>query len=858
MRRHPYLHEKLNLLYALRANPGIRSNSDLARILGVSRQAVSSWCRGTATAAGDRLPDSHLDTVADLFAIDSSWLNLGIQDFEDAVKGSLLQQKASARKTPHQISIAAMPLTSLAIRGRDEELSCLYECWDDPRINVVELHGFGGMGKSALVNKWLSELSHDRYRGAQRVYAWSFHWQGQSGPARSAGDFFIEHALEWFGDPAPLAGTPWAKANRLARLMRQDRTLLVLDGLEALQQPPGPKIGEIDNPALSALVRELATENSGLCVTTSRLNVADLTPYKDGRVKTMAITGLSAPASGQLLRELGVIGDRESFATAVGQYAGHPLSLVLLGGYLSIACQGKIQNFKELPSLLQDKRLRNQVRNLIQIYVDWFQGGPELELLLLIALFDRAIDLGTLRRLAAEFSIPHLTAELGKLTEPEWYYPLEQLKQAQLITVQWESEEPTLDCHPLVRDSLERYLEAERNDTWQQGHKLIFRTLQRNCGQIPKSLSDMEPLFRAVIHGTQAGCYLEAFQLYHERIKAGQFSLSTEGNHYVDHRCLRAFFERPWVQPLDCLPEEAGVFLLSSAATNLIYLGRIEEAIVPSQQAIAWFIAHDRWMEAVTAAAPVVSMLIVVGRLKEATALIAELSPAIRKAENAIVRAMAANFRAYLAFLGGDVEAARDWFSQSEAILTQSVPVDPAPFPTISAYYCKFLLDTENPRQALERLLKTFAWRQRKAWQVKVDTTSLLASDKLVLGLTFLKLGDHINAKKYLDEQIAMFRSADEWLYLPTGLNSRARYYIHQQDFDSAARDLKEALEISQRTGAIMGLWEACLEFANLHFQRGEYDLARDFLGRADALPGMQAYHFRDHEIQTLQQQLAC
>jgi hypothetical protein len=39
------------------------------------------------------------------------------------------------------------------------------------------------------------------------------------------------------------------------------RTLLVLDGLEPLQNPPGPQEGRLREPSLQALLRELAAFN---------------------------------------------------------------------------------------------------------------------------------------------------------------------------------------------------------------------------------------------------------------------------------------------------------------------------------------------------------------------------------------------------------------------------------------------------------------------------------------------------------------------------------------------------------------------------------------------------------------------
>src|SRR5262249_47572673 len=54
------------------------------------------------------------------------------------------------------------------------------------------------------------------------------------------------------------------------------RTLLILDGLEPLQNPPGPQEGRVHDPSLQAFLRELAAFNKGLCVITTRLPVADI------------------------------------------------------------------------------------------------------------------------------------------------------------------------------------------------------------------------------------------------------------------------------------------------------------------------------------------------------------------------------------------------------------------------------------------------------------------------------------------------------------------------------------------------------------------------------------------------------
>src|SRR5260370_27257524 len=121
----------------------------------------------------------------------------------------------------------------------------------------------------------LGRMAAEHYRSAQVVFGWSFYRQGTGGDTSSA-DEFLDAALTWFGDTDPRLGTAWEKGERLAKLVAHRRTLLVLDGLERLQKPPGPPEGRVHDPSLQAFLRELAAFNTGLCVITTRPPVADI------------------------------------------------------------------------------------------------------------------------------------------------------------------------------------------------------------------------------------------------------------------------------------------------------------------------------------------------------------------------------------------------------------------------------------------------------------------------------------------------------------------------------------------------------------------------------------------------------
>ena len=107
-------------------------------------------------------------------------------------------------------------------------------------------------------------------------------------------------------------GTAWEKGERLTKLVAHRRTLLVLDGLEPLQNPPGPQEGRVREPSLQALLRELAAFNTGLCVITTRTPVADIADHEGHSALRRDLEHLSNDAGAKLLQALGVKGDEET------------------------------------------------------------------------------------------------------------------------------------------------------------------------------------------------------------------------------------------------------------------------------------------------------------------------------------------------------------------------------------------------------------------------------------------------------------------------------------------------------------------------------------------------------------------
>jgi NACHT domain len=253
-----------------------------------------------------------------------------------------------------RISVARLPVTGSDVFGREEDVAFLDGAWTNKDVNVITIVAWAGVGKSTLVNHWLRRMATEHYRSAELIFGWSFYRQGTSGGSPSAEEF-LDAALIWFGDPDPRIGTAWEKGERLAKLVACRRTLLVLDGLEPLQTPPGPQEGRLRDPSLQALLRELAAFNTGLCLITTRTPVADIADHEGTSALRRDLEQLSSDAGAKLLGALGVKGNEVELRTASEEFTGHCLALTLLGSYLTDAYNGDIRRRKEVSEHLADE-----------------------------------------------------------------------------------------------------------------------------------------------------------------------------------------------------------------------------------------------------------------------------------------------------------------------------------------------------------------------------------------------------------------------------------------------------------------------------------------------------------------------
>jgi len=500
--------------------------------------------------------------------------------------------------------------------GREAELSRLDEAWQATanRPHILTFHALGGEGKTSLAAKWATGLVRKPGSGCAGAFAWSFYNQGSDGQANTSADLFLRAALVFFGDaedreladgPRPAA----EKGKRLAALLAARRVLLVLDGVEPLQYPPtSPMSGRLKDDGLSALLRQLALRNEGLCLVTTRQPIADLKNYWQSTAPQIELKRLSTAAGVALLATLGVDGTAKEREKLVEAVRGHALTLNLLGAYLHEAHGGDIRRVDRVKLDEADRAEQNgHAFRCLDAYVAWLDGDadsrPALALLRLTGLFDRPADAACWQALLRPPVLPGLTDALIELDMAEHKRAFSRLDKAKLLTINQNKAGQllTVDAHPLVYKYFAVKLRSTYPEAWSAAHERLFRHLCSTTQSRRPSLEDMQPLYQAVIHGCWAGLQQEAFEnVYYARIlrENEYYTVSKLGAFGAELDVIAYFFDSLWDRVSPALPKPRQAWLLSEVASRLCGLGRLAEALDPMRSGLTMWIAQENWQEA--------------------------------------------------------------------------------------------------------------------------------------------------------------------------------------------------------------------------------------------------------------------
>jgi hypothetical protein len=325
--------------------------------------------------------------------------------------------------------------------GRAEELARLDRWAADPYVALVGVSAWGGAGKTALVTHWVHELAAaSRRPGIKGVFGWSFY-------ADSSAEHWAGALVDWAGHKLGVRVAADTPAGMVLALLRAVPLLLVLDGMEVIQEgPAGDGFGRL----LDGTLREVLTgacrlSRAGLVILTSRFPFADLEPY-DGDSARMLDVPPFTPTDGAalLLAAGGGWLDENARRSLVRAMDGHALAV----GVMAAALAGRPPT-SDLVAL-QDElaaatRTSARVSRVLRFYAEQL-SEPDRYLMAAVSLFARPVPAEAVLAVAGH------EAFAGRLAgwTPATVHTAVRNRLGGLISPHPDG---TISAHPLVRDT---------------------------------------------------------------------------------------------------------------------------------------------------------------------------------------------------------------------------------------------------------------------------------------------------------------------------------------------------------------------------------------------------------------------
>lgn len=785
------------------------------------------------------------------------------------------------------VDLSHLPETGAALFGRDEELTVLDQTWSvcgqtgaTAATRILAFKAQGGVGKSALINRWLADMKRDNFRGATRVFGWSFYSQGVHEQGAASADTFIAAALRFFGDAAMAdsSTSAWDKGTRLALLVGAERALLVLDGMEPLQSAQWADRGKLRDPALEALLRGLARQSASLCLITTREPLTEL--GKKAGIVERDLEQITPQAARALLRAAHIGGTDAELENLAHCFGPHALAISLLAVYLHEQLGHGVDPAKELEQLSG----KAPVDRVLAGFEKMLASSAELEALRLLGFFDRPADEGGLRSLRDKPAIPGLTDCLAGISDTDWLRVLARLNALHLLHARKaDSGKRLVDAHPLIREHFAQQIRGQNPDAWRAGHKRLYEHLcKTTTDKKPNpSLEDLQSLYQAVAHGCQAGLEQRACNdVYFARIQRGQeyYSINKLGALGSDLGAIACFFEAPWSRVSPALTEADQAWSLNEAATRLSAMGRLSEALEPMRTGLEMGVKQEDWKEAALRASNLSELEQTLGEVAGAVGDAEQSVTYAYRSGNSFQRLSGSAAHADALHQAGHRDQAVARFREAEQMQAEDQPDYPLLYSVRGFKYCDLLLAV--PEQAAwravqkseakgqssglvktcgivsQRAAQTLKWEEEENWLLDI------ALDHLTLGRATLYRAILENSDdrsppsdlSHIDAAVAGLRRAGTQREIPCALLTRAWFRFldgNRTGPDSSQSDLDEAWEIAERGPMKLFMADIHLHRARLFFREEKYpwDSPDVDLAAAEKLINDCGYHRRDEEL---------
>ena len=325
--------------------------------------------------------------------------------------------------------------------GRNEELARLDRWADDPEVRLVGVTAWGGSGKTSLVTQWLlNRGSEDSPHAARGMFAWSFYEDASVSR-------WCRALLRWAREDLGIALGSGSHERQIMTVLRTAPVLLLLDGLEVMQEgPAGTQFGRLlDGMLRTVLTAACQAPHDGLVLLTSRFPFADIEPFDGGPARMLDVPPFTPDEGAALLEQTGVDWlsepERRELVDAVD---GHALAVAVIAGML--ADRPEPGETRALLAALRTAHSTDaRVGRVLRFYADCLNEADR-QLVAIVSLFQRPVTTAAILTLGKEDS---LRAPLSGWSAADVEQAVRQ-RLSGLLT--WHSGS-TVSAHPLVRDA---------------------------------------------------------------------------------------------------------------------------------------------------------------------------------------------------------------------------------------------------------------------------------------------------------------------------------------------------------------------------------------------------------------------
>lgn len=488
-----------------------------------------------------------------------------------------------------EVDLDRIPSSAGQFVGRTEELVQISSATTSADTPLVELVAKGGEGKTSLLNRWVENCACDCWGQSKKVFGWSFYSQGLN-ESEASSDLFFNGALRFFGYEGEIPLSPAARGKMLAERVWQSNGLMILDGVEPLQHPPGPNGGSLKDAGMRTLLRTIAlTRTPCTVLLTTRMPIADLDDFRQSRVKSIPLPPLDVEAARSVLASGAIGATDEQLDVIANGLARHALSVQLAARFIHEALDGDVTQWQEANLTQQDEAEGGHAFRVLKSYETWFSRdqdehrgiGPQLlEMVRMLGLFDRPVQRDILFRLFDSDFECELNKTLAGKDETHLRRALAKLSDLGLIQVS-SGKHSLVDCHPLVRQYFaSRLLEFGKSSN-RKMHSVVFAELQNLAPELPANARENAVLFQAVRHGKLAGKYQQALALYEKRINhsTATYVWLRLGQYSDVINCMGNFVRRFPDDPIPSLEKADQRLVMNQLGCALMAAGRPHAAV---------------------------------------------------------------------------------------------------------------------------------------------------------------------------------------------------------------------------------------------------------------------------------------